>query len=89
MKFLYGTHYAGVKPWKIADERDDLLRLPDHRAWFDLYARVFTDYAMEFREYNKGQRILRAISAALHRGSRMIEFGPKGHDSWRAIEMIG
>lgn len=89
LKFLYGTHYAGVKPWKIADGRDDLFDLPDHRAWFDLYVNMFADYAIEFQDYNKGKRVLRAISRLQHRRGQMIEFGPKGRDIRRASAMIG
>jgi hypothetical protein len=60
---LYGTHFAGVKPWRLAASRRDLFNPPDRRLWHATYLRMYAEYRLEFSHYVKFKRLAKTISS--------------------------
>ncbi len=60
---LYGTHFAGVKPWRLSTCKRALFNLPDYRLWYDMYLRMYAEFRSEFKGYVKGKRLAKAISS--------------------------
>lgn len=60
---LYGTHFAGVKPWRLSASKRSLHNLPDHRLWHDMYLRMYADYQTEFSDYVKGKKLAAVINS--------------------------
>jgi glycogenin glucosyltransferase len=85
MDLLYGTHFAGVKPWKILDGRSDLCQLPDHRVWYDLYLKMFDEYPEGFKGRGKYRKLARAIRMARKssRARKVKEEKEVGQFDWR------
>ncbi len=64
VELLYGTHFAGVKPWKILDGRSDLYRRPDFRVWYDLYLKMYSQYSKVLSNHVKYRKLQRIIKEA-------------------------
>jgi hypothetical protein len=67
LQTLYGTHFAGVKPWQ--DGRSTSLacyaRYPDFQYWFRQYREMLTVYHPDLQRHRRLRRLLETITALL------------------------
>lgn len=67
LEVLYGTHFAGVKPWDFKKKgmQKVFKRFPDYKAWHELYIEMLTSAYPEFMSYGKLRRLYDEICKLL------------------------
>ncbi len=65
LEALYGTHFAGVKPWNLNKEKSlrKFSRFQDYKKWYEIYIEMINIYKEDFLNYPKLKRLLNFISS--------------------------
>lgn len=70
MELLYGTHFAGEKPWNIMNTKFNLnlVNHGDYKIWYDYYLQMYEEYYDKFINHKKITKLARAIvdAAGIH-----------------------
>ena len=64
MSVLYGTHFAGFKPWRVRKKSIGVYaRYDDYQRWFQEYVELVTRAKPELLKFKRLKRLLQAIEA--------------------------